>query len=548
MILLIAILTLNLILSKLNAFSHLNNTLACGLVGFCGPTKPDRLKLFMLGVLNVSRGKNSCGIFMNNKVGYGIGLESEFQDFISNRPLPEWDTYENNTAIIHTRQSSVGAITLENAHPFVFLNDPEDTQIAFAGAHNGTIKNWKELLEEQNIEPALFNVDSEAVLFSIFSSKNFKILSKYKGAASMLFTFTEEPNTLYAFRGAAGNKEERPLFYTKHEEGVYFSSIESSLSLIGNFKYPVLEMPPNEVIKFKEGKIEKTYKISREESLHPSFIVPTTTSTQNQNAVQTRLPIAQTNSFNPFEVQQNQKPATPLPTKKDKFVEVCKSMGKINISKQIYFENFRYYRNGHLLNGEIKKEHIDKSYKHDTMMFKDGILINPVKHKHDSSSLISPSFLLKSKVFDCPFPDIEYVKKKGTYVKSGALFFDGSWTKHKTNLLFPGINYIIEADEGYISNAVKIHIPEQIEVHHEEVKQFLKDSFIDTVKCIKMDIEILFDTYLEEMRSEVAEFCAENNIKEPDINTELFAELMTLDSVKDEIIYCVDKEFKELQE
>lgn len=264
--LIVYILSINLILNKLNAFKHLSNVLGCGLVGFCGQHPPSINKLQLLGSYNVSRGKDSCGILINNDIYYGINQNKEFQNFIAKNQLdPKFN--KNNTVIIHTRKSSVGFVNEDNAHPFGYTDSDEDA-LSFAGAHNGTISNWKDLLTEYNIDPSEFNVDSDALLFIIYSQQNYEVLSKYKGYASLLFSDINDPNSLYVFRGAAGGQEERPLYYIRSKEGVYFSSIKESLSIIENHNADPLEVPANVVLKYKNGRLVKRIPIERTDDKH----------------------------------------------------------------------------------------------------------------------------------------------------------------------------------------------------------------------------------------------------------------------------------------
>ena len=101
----------------------------CGLYGIInnGP-KPFRKDIFTaLGIMNDRRGRDSCGVFIDGKVEYGIGQNALFESFF-------WDSdLLNNTetceiALGHDRKASVGGVTVEKAHPILIKNDEGKTE------------------------------------------------------------------------------------------------------------------------------------------------------------------------------------------------------------------------------------------------------------------------------------------------------------------------------------------------------------------------------------------------------------------------------------
>jgi len=428
----------------------------CGLVGFSGALSPDILKLKTLGILNQERGLQSCGLLLNNEIYYGTGAESIFSNLMYKKAVPT--TFDdNNTVIIHTRKASVGLVTESNAHPFGFLNNPLDTKFAFAGAHNGTLQNWRDLLKENNILDTAFDVDSEALLFIIFSTKNFKVLSKYKGAAALLFSFLEEKNTLYAFRGEAGDNHERPMFYSRHPEGTYFSSIKESLLLIGNHKYEVYELPANTVVKFKDGEIIQTFKIHRDEKLHPNYVQAVNynrgfNNAHNHvpanNAIQTRLPLNTSNSahVNGW--------ATNLKSKYDK---IMKEFAPYNINNVFSFNNFRYYRNGHLANGSfvITNTYTEES---ENLIFFNGVIVTKfsydtlVKRQQENQD-ITEHILAAHSLY--PIPKlIDSATNKNTKTSLGQFWKNGQiFNAHEklTEICYPLVEYVFKIEYGILS-------------------------------------------------------------------------------------------------
>ena len=115
----------------------------CGIFGVAikpGASRKAVLQKFkILGLYNITRGKDSSGVFINGEITKGIGKISEFDDFIEQTllPIPK----ENTVMLGHTRQGSWGyKKTIDEAHPFLINDD-----LIFT--HNGTIKNVDKLCE-----------------------------------------------------------------------------------------------------------------------------------------------------------------------------------------------------------------------------------------------------------------------------------------------------------------------------------------------------------------------------------------------------------------
>lgn len=236
-----------------------HNKLYCGIFAWAGKdvSKFSKSKFDILGIYNIDRGRDSCGVAVDGVSHKGINLNKLYTDFIKNHSL-----YPKKfpTVIGHTRQASAGNIVnLDNVHPFTFgiTNDVA----SFVGCHNGTLYNEDELAKKYNVDTVTYKmntspsnpeitwetrrnkIDSEILLEIIYTSKNFKVLSDYIGAAALVFTNTNEPNVLYVFKGAskfysysqnAQELEERPLFYYKESKNsLYISSLQEPLEIIG---------------------------------------------------------------------------------------------------------------------------------------------------------------------------------------------------------------------------------------------------------------------------------------------------------------------------
>jgi glucosamine 6-phosphate synthetase-like amidotransferase/phosphosugar isomerase protein len=155
----------------------------CGLYGIInnGP-KPFRKDIFtVLGITNDRRGGDSCGVFIDDRVEYGIDQRALFENFF-------WDCdLLNNTevceiALGHDRKASIGGITVEKAHPILIKND--EGKIEFVLIHNGTIHNYEELAKEYIPDIDCSKMSDSQVLALILYHKGFEVLDKYNGGTA----------------------------------------------------------------------------------------------------------------------------------------------------------------------------------------------------------------------------------------------------------------------------------------------------------------------------------------------------------------------------
>lgn len=263
-------------------FKPKHDILYCGLFGWAGKDvkKFNKDKFDKLGILNVERGKSSCGISYDGDIQIGIDSQKYYYDFIIEREIKP---KRFPVLIGHTRQSSVGLVNVFNAHPFGFGDNNGD--YIFIGAHNGTLKNHKELAKKYEIEESVESyhydknnkeinvkrnkIDSEILLEIIYKSKNFKVLSEYVGGAALVFTDTTNPNILYLFKGKSKDYQysnfetnERPLFvYIENKNSMYFSSLEDSLKTIGGKNDNIVDIDSNTIYKITDGDFNNAEKI-----------------------------------------------------------------------------------------------------------------------------------------------------------------------------------------------------------------------------------------------------------------------------------------------
>ena len=322
------------------------NILACGLFAFSGredltdeQKKTVMAKMKILGMFNQERGTNSCGIAIDDYLVKGVNKESKWTDFIQAKKLGI--PVEHNTIIAHTRKSTVGANTEDNAHPFaIFPVDENIMDASLIGAHNGVITNWIELGTKYGVDSTDIKVDSKMLLTCIAHNpdKTVEILESYDGGAALLYYFTERPETLYVFKGESWGKEnsyynspqvkleERPLYYLATAEGIYISSLEEALRAIeeDGDGQPV-SFKTNNIIAITHGKISTTsFRVKRGDK---GLAAPATKSTYTR----TRTNVA-SQDFSKSLLSEEPNP--------DK--SVIKG-GKV------YFWRGLYWRNGHIL-------------------------------------------------------------------------------------------------------------------------------------------------------------------------------------------------------
>jgi hypothetical protein len=247
-----------------------SNVLGCGLIGFAPNKKNtanlDWIKLIM--TYNAHRGTDSCGLFMNDTLVKGVGNKADIRNFMAKTKIQYDPKCKNRLILAHSRKSTYGSHTEENAHPFFF--EHEGKSIIFA--HNGTITNATELAHKYDVDVFGLMVDSQK-LAKIILEKGYSVLNDYKGSAALLFTYSDDPGVMYIFKGASRDKvsdanasEERPLYYIKNNEGIYLSSMREPLDAASNQDLVVYTMPENIVCKIINNEIFEVEVIKREDA------------------------------------------------------------------------------------------------------------------------------------------------------------------------------------------------------------------------------------------------------------------------------------------
>src|SRR5919206_741224 len=202
----------------------------CGILGVRGV--PDAAALAHLGLYSLQhRGQESAGIVAVDDTGTARALRSMGLVSESLRPA-DLDQLGGAMAIGHTRYSTAGSSTIENAQPVL---------VRFRGghialAHNGNIVNATELRRELEDQGSIFGstMDSEVLVHRIARSKRERpeekladALQGVEGAYSLLVGIGD---TLLAARDPRGW---RPLVMGRLGDAVVFASETCALDIIG---------------------------------------------------------------------------------------------------------------------------------------------------------------------------------------------------------------------------------------------------------------------------------------------------------------------------
>jgi len=222
----------------------------CGVFGMYDLSGEDVAHSIYFGLLSLQhRGQESCGIAVSDTNGpkgnamshKGMGLVNEVfgHDNI--------ERMKGNIGVGHTRYSTAGASTRENAQPLV-LNYIKGT---LALAHNGNLINAPELRDELSLSGAIFQttIDSEVIAYHI-ARQRVKCASveeavvetckMLKGSYSLVVM---SPRKLIGARDPFGF---RPLCIGKRDNAYVLASESCALDTIGaEF---VRDVEPGEVV------------------------------------------------------------------------------------------------------------------------------------------------------------------------------------------------------------------------------------------------------------------------------------------------------------
>jgi amidophosphoribosyltransferase len=224
---------------------------ACGVFGVWAPGEQvAKLTYFGLYALQ-HRGQEAAGIAVSDGssllVYKDLGLVSQVFDEAT------LATLQGHIAVGHTRYSTTGSTTWENAQPS-FRTTSAGTGLALG--HNGNLVNTAELADEARaagLSPSNIAATTDSDLLTALLAARpdvsleqaaMEVLPKLRGAYSLVFM---DEHTLYAARDPQGV---RPLVLGRLERGWIVTSETAALDIVGaSF---VREIEPGEIIAIDE--------------------------------------------------------------------------------------------------------------------------------------------------------------------------------------------------------------------------------------------------------------------------------------------------------
>ncbi|MEV4623076.1 amidophosphoribosyltransferase [Asanoa sp. NPDC049573] len=223
---------------------------ACGVFGVWGPGE-EVAKLTYFGLYALQhRGQEAAGIAVSDGSGVvvykDLGLVAQVFD------EPTLASLRGHLAIGHTRYSTTGGSTWENAQPTIRATTAGTT---IALAHNGNLVNTAELareVAERGLPTDPATTSDTALVTALLAGRPdmsveaaaLEVLPTLQGAFS--FVFMDE-NTLYAARDPYGV---RPLVLGRLERGWVVASETAALDIVG--ASVVREVEPGELIAIDE--------------------------------------------------------------------------------------------------------------------------------------------------------------------------------------------------------------------------------------------------------------------------------------------------------
>ena len=235
----------------------------CGIFGISG--HPEAAAMTHLGLFSLQhRGQESAGIVSTNQAGEVHGIRA--MGLVSDQFSPErMLELSGPVALGHTRYSTAGSSTIENAQP---------AMVRFKGghivlAHNGNLTNALEIRGQLEDEGSIFSstMDSEVIVHRLAKSKAVRpeeklaeALEGVEGAYSLLVMIG---TTLVAARDPYGW---RPLVMGTINGAVVFASETCALDITG--ATVVREIQPGEIVAVEPDGTSRTLQRTAAAKLH----------------------------------------------------------------------------------------------------------------------------------------------------------------------------------------------------------------------------------------------------------------------------------------
>jgi amidophosphoribosyltransferase len=232
----------------------------CGIFGVHG--HPDASHIAQLGLYSLQhRGQESVGVVSIDPVGAAHAVRS--MGTLSDTLGLELAKVPGVSAVGHTRYSTSGSSTLQNAQPIVARSKGGYITLA----HNGNLTNAAELRMELEEQGSIFNStnDSEVIVHRLAKSnaptpadRLAAALQGVEGAYSLIVAMGD---TLLAARDPRGW---RPLAMGKMNGSVVFASETCALDIVGATF--VRDVEPGEIVAVDASGIHSTHPLPAMES------------------------------------------------------------------------------------------------------------------------------------------------------------------------------------------------------------------------------------------------------------------------------------------
>lgn len=323
-----------------------SNYLYCGIWGWVGNNPKDfsSRNFELMGLENAHRGKDSCGVFINNKIIYGLDKQAEFKEFIKEHPIPPI-TVKTPVVLGHVRKATSGK-TDEFAQP---LSYKDSNGVMHIIVFNGTIHNYEELAKKY-LKGKTKNANDTLILLKLLARGQYVALNEYVGACAFAYFRSDKPTSIFLYHGLSSyysknvaGYEERPLEVYFTDDYCWFSSEKDGLDFLRTGQKSAT-LKHNNIYEVGHGNITKIFQVTREGTQYEQQVYNYKQPAYNwNNDYETRLPATwnqekQTKLFNDKKLKLNDEgiPTLTIP------------------AKMIYYHKGKYKLGNDPLNGPIR--------------------------------------------------------------------------------------------------------------------------------------------------------------------------------------------------
>ena len=220
----------------------------CGIVGYTGAKGASELLLSSLELLE-HRGYDSGGIACRDSETDEVCIQKCVGRVRDLRAECEANPVLSTCGIGHTRWATHGGVYKKNAHPH------QCGKVTLV--HNGIVENYRELIEDYNLQDALQSeTDTEVVaaLLNVYYKGDAEaaikqVVRKLKGTFALVMMFEDQPGVIYAIRNVS------PIVAAKCEDGMMLAS---DLTALGNFTKEYFVMPEYSILKLEPNAMSVT--------------------------------------------------------------------------------------------------------------------------------------------------------------------------------------------------------------------------------------------------------------------------------------------------